>query len=70
MKRVTPDTDLISLSDAAFLMGCSWAVAWRRLLRGDLEGQRIGRQWLASRRSAERLARQAEKDRTLAGSAA
>lgn len=48
----------VSLPAAAMRLGCSWGVAWRKLLTGQLEGkQTAGGRWLIGEESIERLER-------------
>jgi molybdenum-dependent DNA-binding transcriptional regulator ModE len=45
----------ISLPAAARRLGISWAVAWRKVLTGQLEGQQVNGRWRVSERSVRRL---------------
>lgn len=45
----------VPLADAALRLGVSWDRAWRFLLVGRLEGRKVGRRWLVSAESVERL---------------
>jgi excisionase family DNA binding protein len=50
-------TDLVSVAEAAEIAGCSEPTIRKKLIRGDLEGEKIGvRVWLVSRHAASKLA--------------
>ena len=47
MSRTDQDT-MVPLSQAALQLGISWQRAWRLVLTGGLDGQKIGGRWLVS----------------------
>lgn len=50
-------TDLISVAEAADIAGCCEPTIRKKLIRGELEGEKIGvRVWLVSRAAATKLA--------------
>lgn len=54
------DTDLIGVAEAADILGNS--VQWVRRIAADLEGRRIGRDWIFQRRAVEEYAAGRTKD--------
>ncbi len=47
--------ETVSLPSAARRLGVSWPVAWRKLLRGELEGRQINGRWQVTASSVQRL---------------
>ena len=55
---------LIPLPDAAQRLGISWERAWRKVLAGELEGQKVAGRWVVTERSVEKV--RAERDQSAA----
>jgi hypothetical protein len=43
----------VPLSVAAHRLGVSWAAAWKLVLTGDLDGERVGGRWVVSSASVD-----------------
>ena len=48
------EVEEVPLSIASHQLKVSWAVAWRRLLRGELNGRKVGGSWRVTRESLDR----------------
>lgn len=59
-----PEPEMIPLADAACQLRLSWHAAWRRVLVGDLTGERRGRQWFVTAASVRNLKRSTELPKT------
>lgn len=55
MNHVRTEPRYLSLPATAMRLGCSWGVAWRKLLTGQLEGKQVGGRWLISEESVRRV---------------
>lgn len=53
--------DEVGLPEAAILMGVSWPVAWRLVLKGQLPAQKRRGRWFVRVPDAERLASELSK---------
>jgi hypothetical protein len=49
----------VGLAEAAKVMGVTWASAWSALLRGELEGRKVGGRWRVLRASVDTWRRNA-----------
>lgn len=45
------DADTISLTEAAQTLRLSWSQAWRLVLKGELDGQKVGKEWRVTKAS-------------------
>jgi hypothetical protein len=55
MKDSQTEPRHLSLPATAMRLGCSWGVAWRKLLTGELEGKMVGGRWFVSEESIRRV---------------
>ena len=62
------NSEQIPLVEAARRLQISWASAWRALLVGRLDGEKIRGRWFVTRASVKYLAAQREGERERAGS--
>ena len=55
---VLMEQPLIPLAEGAHRLSLSWGQAWRLLLNGSLQGEKVRGRWMVSRASVDRLARE------------